>query len=696
MKAPLLKDALLEIGSEELPASFIAIGMQQLKAHAQASLTEHKIAFKAISVYGTPRRLAILIHDLAERSEDQTKFLSGPPEAIAKDAHGAWTPAALGFARKQNLKPADLRIENGKVAATLHIKGTPARQLLAELFPLWIKKLEFPKSMIWEPSHFRYPRPLRWLTALYDGDPVSFSLAGVRASRFTYGLYLQSAKKIRVASAAKYVMLLKNHCVLAEPEMRIDCIKKLAEQAIRRVHGRVIMHDGLLKQVANLVEHPAAIVGNFDPSYLELPAEVLITCLEHHQKYFPVQAEKGQKLLPHFVGIRNGMSVHQEVVREGYEKVLAARLSDATFFYTNDRKAPLASRVDALKGVVFQQKLGTLFDKKERAKRLIEGLAAAVGFSDEDKARALRIADLGKADLVTDVVREFPELQGVMARIYAQADGEDAVVAQGLEQHYWPITLTGALPESPVTALVALVDKLDTLAGDFAVGLIPSGSADPYGLRRAAVGVLRLLETFGWNLSLEDVLHRACALQPAGTPPAETQAKLETFFRQRWTALLEERGYKADEIDAVLARGIGILKPALARLDALHKVRKQKEFEPLAASFKRAMNIVRQAAKAGTLDHIAVDEARLQDPSEKTLYQVLRDIQSKVEADLHRGNHAGALAAIVPLREPLDAFFTGVMVMAEDPGLRANRLALMQSLVHLFTPIADFSKLQNA
>ena len=338
--------------------------MQQLETLAKASLTEHKIAFKSIAVYGTPRRLAVMIHELAERSEDQHKVLSGPPEAIAKDAHGGWTPAALGFARKQNVKPADLRIENGKVTAALHIKGTPARQLLAELFPLWIRKLEFPKSMTWEPTHFRYPRPLRWLAALYGSDPVSFSLAGVRSGRFSYGLYLQSAKKVSWPSAAKYVMLLKNHCVLVEPEVRIEWIRKLSEQAVRRVHGRVILHEGLLKQVANLVEHPVAVVGNFDPGYLELPAEVLVTCLEHHQKYFPVEAEKGHKLLPHFVGIRNGMSVHQDVVREGYERVLTARLADARFFYSNDRKAPLSARVEALKGVIFQQKLGSLFDKR--------------------------------------------------------------------------------------------------------------------------------------------------------------------------------------------------------------------------------------------------------------------------------------------------------------------------------------------
>jgi len=696
LHTPPATDALLEIGSEELPASFIPLGIQQLKKFAETSLAEHKIAFKTVAAYGTPRRLALVIEELAARSEDQEKFLSGPPEAIAKDEHGSWTPAALGFARKQNIKPTELRLENGKVVATLHIKGTPARQLLAELFPLWIKKLEFPKSMTWEPTHFRYPRPLRWLTALYGSDPVAFSVAGVRSSRFTYGLYLQSAKKMQVASASKYVLLLKNHCVLVQPEARVECIRKLAEQAIRRVHGRVIMHEGLLQQVANLVEHPAAIVGNFDPAYLELPAEVLVTCLEHHQKYFPVQAEKGHKLLPHFVGIRNGMSVHQEIVREGYERVLTARLADAKFFYNHDRQAPLSTRVEALRGVVFQQKLGSLFDKKERVKKLLHDLFGLVGFSDDDQAKALRVAELGKADLVTDIVREFPELQGIMARIYAQADGEEAVVAQALEQHYWPITLAGALPESAVAALVSLADKLDTLAGDFAVGLIPTGSADPYGLRRAAVGVIRILEKWGWPLELETLLQKAMTVQPegVGATPTETRHKLEQFFRQRWAALLEERGYKVDEIDAVLSLGIGTINHSLGKMKSLQDFRKRQEFQILAGSFKRVSNIIRQAREK-KLDfglNEFPDGQLLVETEEKSLWTAYSDVQGVVNAT---PEYDQILNKLVPLKEPLAAFFEKTMVMVDDVSICNNRLRLLNKICSLFNGVADFSKLHN-
>lgn len=693
-----LKDALLEIGSEELPASFIPTGMEQLQEIAETSLKAYRLPYQSIQVYGTPRRLAVVVTGLAEHSQDQTKTVSGPPVAMAKDAAGQWTPAALGFARKQGVNPALLTVENGKLCAVLHMKGSPARRLLAQLFPDWIRRLQFPKSMIWEPSRFRFPRPIRWLTALYGSSPVPFALAGVRSGRWTHGPALQSNKKIVVSQPAKYAGLLKNQCILVEPPVRMGVIRKLAEQAVRRLPGRAMVRESLLEQVANLVEYPSAILGNFNASYLDLPSEVLITCLEHHQKFFPVSHANSEKLLPHFIGIRNGMSLNQEMVREGYERVLAARLADARFFYDQDRKTSLASKVEALQGVIFQEKLGTLFEKKERLKPLVRFIASALG-EVPWLAQAERAADLCKADLVTDMVREFPELQGAMARLYAQADGEEPAVALALEQHYWPITLSGTLPASDLAAAVALADKLDTLMGDFAVGLIPSGSADPYGLRRAAAGVLRLLEDRAWALSLEKLIEKAGELQPANVKneAAEAVPQLVQFMKQRWTALLEERGYKADEVDAVLAAGIGEVRDALDRLKALHALRSQKEFEPLSIAFKRSINIVRQAAKTVGLDGGAPVRADLlKEPCEQALYQALESAGSQVTRHVESRAYREALESMIGLREPLDGFFKGVMVMDEDPALRQNRLALMGRLVRLFSRIADFSKLQNA
>jgi len=691
----LTKDALLEIGSEELPASFIAPAMRQLKSLAEESLKASGLTYSALESYGTPRRLAVLIHGLVDRSPDQTRTVTGPPAHVAKDAQGQWTPAASGFARKQGLKPSDLTIVNDRVSAVLHIKGVPTRQLLADLYPQWISKLEFPKEMVWEPSHFRYPRPIRWVAALYGSDLVSFSIAGIRSVRYTFGLGPWAPKKIPIAQSGKYAHLLKDQCVLVDPAARQEAIRRFAEQAVKRIHGKVHMSPALLEQVANLVEHPVAILGNFDPAYLDLPKEVLVTCLEHHQKYFPVEEASGGKLIPHFVGIRNGMSVHQDIVREGYERVLAARLADARFFYSQDRRTPLASKVEALKGVMFQEKLGNLFDKKERVKKLLDAFASMTGgFPDLEKAK--RIAELCKADLVTDMVREFPELQGIVARLYARADGEEAGVAQALEEHYWPITLTGALPSSDLAAMVALADKLDTLSGDFAVGLIPSGSADPYGLRRAAVGVLRILESQKWVLPLEPLVEKAIDAQPnhVKADSQQTRSKLNVFMQQRFAGLLVERGFKADEIEAVLVAGIGVVPVAIAKLQALHNIRQLPEFEALASSFKRAANIVRQASEK----KIEVNGGEpqldlLKEECEKELWNSFLSVQSRLKDNL---GYEDILKNMVPLREPLARFFDGVMVMAEDHSLRMNRLKLLSQITKLFQHVADFSKLQNA
>lgn len=697
------KDALLEVGSEELPSSFIPLGMKQLKTIAEQSLHEHHISFKAVHVFGTPRRLAVCIQEIAAHSPDQEKKVMGPSAAASKDAAGQWSNAALGFARKHGLKPTQLQIENERLCATLHIKGVSARALLAELFPQWVARLEFPKTMVWEPTKFKFPRPIRWFTAMLGSEVVLFALAGVRSGRFTYGLSLQASKKIPVAQCGKYVGLLKNECVLVDPAARREAIQKLAEQAVKRIHGHVLMRDALLDEVSGLVEHPAAILGNFDPAYLQLPREVLVTCIEHHQKFFPVEATgDSHKLLPHFVGIRNGMSVHQELVKEGYERVLAARLSDARFFYQQDRRVPLAAKVDALRGVTFQKNLGTLFDKKERIKALLDALTQKLGWSETDRNHALRAAELCKADLVTEMVGEFPELQGIVARVYASADKEDAIVARALEEHYWPITLNGGLPSSTFAAAVAVADKIDTLAGDFAVGLIPTGSADPYGLRRAAVGVLRILEAQGWPVPLEWLIDQALTYLPKSAVPNrdKTRQDLLQFMQQRLAAVLEERGFQHDEVEAVLAR-IWDIPETLARLQALHEIRKRPEFSSLAGSFKRAMNIVRDSHPKGAAFTVAHSESGVQtellkEPSEQTLFSTFQNLQQHLEQNIQGGAYGPALESMVTLRDPLDQFFKGVMVMAEDSSLRANRLALLSGIVRLFLRIADFSKLQNA
>jgi glycyl-tRNA synthetase beta chain len=695
------KDALLEIGSEELPASFIAPALRQLKELAGKSLSEQQISFGTVEAYGTPRRLALVITHLAPVSEERRMVVQGPPVDRAKGADGQWTPAALGFARKQGVDPSELTAEDGRLCVVHHIKGRTARALLQELFPQWISRLEFPKSMVWETTQVRYARPVRWIAAMYGPDLVSFSLAGVRSGRFSYGLYLQSAKKVPIASAGKYVALLKNQCVLVDPAVRREAIIRLCEQAVRRSHGRAIMPEELLDQVVNLVEHPVAIMGDFDKSYLDLPREILTTCLEHHQKFFPVEKTEGKTLLPHFIGIRNGMSVHQDTVREGYERVLSARLADARFFFEHDCRTKLADKTDLLKGVMLQGSLGSLFDKKERTKKILEALAEKIN-NPVWMSGAMRAADLCKADLVTAVVREFPELQGVMARIYALHDGEDPAISQALEEHYWPVTVAGNLPASDLGSALALADKIDTLVGDFAVGLVPSGSADPYGLRRVAAGILRILEDRRWPLVVEELVAAAWDALPENVRSARPAARDEVlqFLKQRLAVLLEERNYRFDEVEAILVGGIGRLPDSIARLDALHGIRSREEFGALSAAFKRAMNIVRQAQQKGILeragDGAQIQAEHLKENAEQVLFRSLNDIDGHITRLIEAGTYAAALESMVPLREPLDQFFDGVMVMADDSVLRANRLALLTRVVNLFLRIADFSKLQNA
>ncbi len=696
------KDALLEIGSEELPAAFIKLGMDQLKSLAESSLKEHSLPHESISVYGTPRRLAVVVMGLPDRSLEQRKTIPGPPASKAKDPAGTWTQAAVGFANKHGLEPQDLVVENDRLSAVMNIKGTATKQLLAQLFPQWIGLCQFPKTMSWEESHFRYPRPIRWITALYGHDLVRFQIAGVTSGKVTHGLGIQSSKHIAIAQPAKYAGLLKNQCVMVEPATRQDAIRRLADQAVKRAHGQVLLSESLLEHVSNLVEHPVAVLGSFDARYLDLPSEVLTTCLEHHQKFFPVIQGTGRppKLMAHFIGIRNGMSLHQEIVREGYERVLAARLADARFFYNQDRKTKLEVKAEALKGVMFQEKLGNLFEKKERVKGLLSYLASTLKAPWLQEAE--RAADLCKADLVTDMVREFPELQGTMARIYALADGESKILAEALEEHYRPVTLSGPLPTSEIAAAVALCDKIDTLAGDFAVGLIPSGSADPYGLRRAAVGVLRILEARSWPVQLEDLIEKAVALLPASAAGSGTVSKLVEFMRQRLGAILEERHYKSDEFDAITFGGVGLIHQTVSRLDALHQIRGQGQFDALAAAFKRASNILRQARPKGfeiSADWIGVmgvKEETLKEASEQALFVKVRDIQEPVLTQFEAGSTREALELLSTLRVPLDQFFEGVMVMVEDKVVCANRLALLGGIVNLFHKVADFSKLQNA
>ncbi|HOW27739.1 MAG TPA: glycine--tRNA ligase subunit beta [Elusimicrobiota bacterium] len=721
-----MKDLLLEIGTEELPARFVAPALNELRQTALQRLGGILNPEEPrITVVGTPRRLALLIEGLPDKSKARTQENLGPAVGQAKDAAGNWTPAAQGFARSQGIaldKLETRKTERGeRLCAVHHFDGEPTAKLLPQILPEIIRQIPFPKNMVWEPTRFSFARPIRSIVALYGTQVVKFEIAGVKSGRKTTGLAHINPKLIDISAPARYVGILRDKCVLVDPAERQDIVKKQSKQLVRTVHGDIAFeqHGALLEEVTQLVEHPVAILGRFQERFLSLPKEVLITSMKKHQKFFPVykSGDGSDALLPQFVGIRNGISENQAVVREGYERVLAARLADAAFFYEQDQKTPLDQCALRLKTVVFQEKLGTVWEKSERVIQLTGWLSDRLNQSREVSHRAARIAYLAKADLVTAMVGEFPELQGVMGRIYTAAAGENWLIAEGIEQHYWPLTADGKLPTSPEAALVSLAEKLETLCGNFLIGQVPTGSQDPYGLRRAAIGILRILKNSNWTLDVPSALRQTISLfaKDGKNIPQDTApvlASLNDFLKQRWAALMESRGIRFDEIKAVLgalcADGItsgetGSSTPgswnvtdAETRLMALHQIRKHPNFAPLSISFKRASNILSQAKQKGIgQTGAAVDPEILKDPAEQGLFNTLRSVEEETAPLLDDQKYVESLQGFVRLKDDVDAFFEKVMVMAPEERLRDNRLALLARLSALFHRVADFSLLQD-
>lgn len=698
-----MKDLLLEIGTEEIPARFVPDALRALEAAARASLAAAGVSFGASRALGTPRRLTLLLERLADKSEDRTTESLGPAAAQAKGPDGAWTPAALGFARGQGVAVDDLTVKETdrgpRLVAVKRFPGAAVDKLLPGLLAGWVTGLSFPKSMVWEAGRVAFARPLRWIVALHGTKPVPLAVAGVKSGKKTRGLRFHAKKPIDVAAPAKYVGVLRNHCVIVDPEERRALIEKQIQQAVKTVGGFVPVErfKNLLDEVVHLVEHPVAVVGRFNEKFLSLPPEVLVTSMIKHQKYFPVFADaSGRALTAHFVGIRNGLSDHQSVVREGYERVLAARLADAAFFFEQDRRRRLDNwRID-LKGIAFLSPTLSVFDKTERVGGLAETLARVLKMSSERASDVARTSALSKADLSTGVVGEFPELQGVMGRIYAAADGESPTVSSAVEQHYWPLTAEGVLPEGEVAAVVSVADKIDTLAGNFVIGKIPSGSQDPYGLRRAAIGLLRILEERAWPVSLPGLVDDALARLPEalGDKGAARRGVLD-FLRQRWAALAESRGARFDEVESVLSAGFDRVAEVAGRLEALRAIRRHPDFEPLSAAYKRAANLLKQAEKKGEI----VDEKqaldRLTSPAERGLAEALAAVSGRVAAALRDSDPGAAFSALVGLRGPVDQFFTAVIVMDPDAEVRRARLSLLAGVRRCFAPLADLSRLQD-
>ena len=681
------KNLLLEIGTEEVPAHAMPGILKELGEHAGKALKELRLEFGEIRTVGTPRRMALLVKDLAEKQEDVEQENRGPSVKIAFDGDGNPTKAAQGFARGQKVDPKDLVVKDGYVYAMVHEEGQGTASLLEKLLPDLICGLNFPNNMRWADLDFKFIRPLRWIVALYGSEVVPFRVAGVDSGRTSRGHRFLSRGDFEIPDADSYERSCEEQFVVVDQEKRKDMIRRQIEAVAREQGGVADITEDLLEEVLYLVEYPTALCGKFEEKYLKLPAEAVITPMRDHQRYFPVKTAEG-KLLPLFITVRNGGKEYLETVQHGNERVLKARLEDAQFFFDEDRKQSLEAHREKLKTVVFQEGLGTVYEKSERLMKLADFIADAVSADEKTRKHALRAAMLCKADLVTGMVTEFTELQGIMGREYAKLDGECEKVAIAIDEHYMPRFAGDSQPETPAGRIVSMADKVDTIVGTFSRGKIPTGSQDPFALRRQALGLVNMLVEAECSLSLSSVVSLAMDLYGIADDSAreKMQKDVADFMRLRLKNVLADRKIRYDVVDAVLA-DVDDLYAVTLRADAVTGFLSSEEAEKQVQAFVRAGNLAKNAG--GT----AMEAELFREPAEKSLYQAYISTESSVESLVEGKDYAGAIDALVELARPIDAFFDGVMVMDKDEKIKNNRLALLKSIDGIIGRVADFGKI---
>jgi glycyl-tRNA synthetase beta chain len=690
-------ELLLEIGSEEIPAGFIRPALENMQKAMSEKLAEHNLQYETILTAATPRRLAICVRGLVSQQPDRKEEFLGPAKSAAFDADNNPTKAAAGFARSKGVKIEDLRIidtpKGEYVMIIRHIKGERTENLLPQILHDLIEKIPFPKSMRWGMGHTSFARPIHWLLALYESRRIELQIGDIASSTTTRGHRFMSPVILEIRDFEHYVETLRQNHVLVDIDERrqevINEIKRAARGKSGNSGGRILDDEELIDTVTNLVEHPYGVCGTFEERFLQLPDDVLITAMREHQKYFCVIDEK-DRLQAYFVAVNNTNVVDVELAAEGHQRVLRARLEDAFFFFKEDRNRKLADRVNDLSGLIFQAKLGTMLEKTERVTILTGILAKKLEPASEN--HAVRAAGLAKADLLTAMVNEFPSLQGVMGRDYALLDNEPPEVATAILEHYLPVRAGGNLPLQKAGALVGMADRLDTITGCFGIGQVPTGTTDPFGLRRLALGLLHIIAAHGFVLSLADAVDAAFDLYGAKLTQEKSAAKnmIIDFIKGRFVNDLIGRGVPGSAVEAVSSVSFDDVVDCRARIDALAAIRQQPAFTVLAAAFKRVMNIV----KGNTETEINVK--LLQEEAERSLYEVFVRVQEETEPFLQEKEYDRALEIILRMKEPVDSFFDKVMVMTEDPVLQKNRLNLLTAISRLFLRVGDFSKMQSA
>lgn len=681
------KDLLFEIGAEEIPAGFMPNILGQLKQLAETKLNDAHLPFESIATYGTPRRLALIVKGLADTSAEISERHKGPSASIAYDADGNATKAAIGFARGKGLDVADLVVEDGYIYAETKTAGVPAKDIVTEMLPQLITGLNFPKSMHWGNLDAKFVRPVRWLVALLDEDVIPVEFATVQSGNVTRGHRFLGADEITIKNAASYVDTLKENFVMVDHDARRELISKQLHDMAASKNASIVWDDDLLEEINYLVEWPTALCGGFEESYLALPDAAIITPMKDHQRYFPLVDQDG-KLLPMFLTVRNGSDHSIEVVQAGNERVLRARLDDAKFFFNEDRKKPLIDRQDGLTKIVFQEGLGNLADKTERLLKLGRVFGEECGLHEDTVVVLERATELAKTDLTTGMVTEFTELQGVMGKEYALLDGESPEVAEAIFEQYLPRFAGDVLPQTEAGKVLSIIDKVDNIVATFSRGLIPTGSQDPYALRRQTIGILNILLGSEWNISLRPIFKASMELLNV---PAEKQEELlgqvEEFFTLRLKNIFLDREVPHHVIDLLLSNNELSVADAEGLVNALLANRIDENVE-LVQAYTRMYNLVKD------VEYTGVNSDLLKEDAEKELFEAASKASEASSAAWEAGDYDAVVAVPATLVPAINKFFEDVMVMDKDEAIKANRLQLVRLAYSVMAIIGDISSLK--
>ena len=681
------KDLLFEIGAEEIPAGFMPNILGQLKQLAETKLNDAHLPFESIETYGTPRRLALIVKGLSDTSAEISERHKGPSASIAYDADGNATKAAIGFARGKGLDVADLVVEDGYIYAETKTAGVPAKDIVTDMLPQLITGLNFPKSMHWGNLDAKFVRPVRWLVALLDEEVIPVEFATVQSGNITRGHRFLGADEITIKNAASYVDTLKENFVMVDQDARRELISKQLHDIAASKNASIVWDDDLLEEINYLVEWPTALCGGFEESYLALPDAAIITPMKDHQRYFPLVGQDG-KLLPMFLTVRNGSDHSIEVVQAGNERVLRARLDDAKFFFNEDRKKPLIDRQDGLTKIVFQEGLGNLADKTERLLKLGRVFGEECGLHEDAAVVLERATELAKTDLTTGMVTEFTELQGVMGKEYALLDGESPEVAEAIFEQYLPRFAGDVLPQTEAGKVLSIIDKVDNIVATFSRGLIPTGSQDPYALRRQTIGILNILLGSEWNISLRPIFKASMELlNVAADKQEELLNQVEEFFTLRLKNIFLDREVPHHVIDLLLSNNELSVADAEGLVNALLANRIDENVE-LVQAYTRMYNLVKD------VEYTGVNSDLLKEDAEKALYEAASKASEASLAAWEAGDYAAVVAVPATLVPTINQFFEDVMVMDKDEAIKANRLQLVRLAYSVMAIIGDISALK--